>query len=232
MGEPLARDFYTRPADALAPDLLGRLLFREVGGRLLAGRIVEVEAYLGEEDAASHAFRGPTRRNRSMFGPPGHAYVYLIYGVHYCLNIVSGPPGKGEAVLIRALEPAAGIEMMRSNRGGQPLENLTNGPGKVCQALGIDGGLDGHDLCVGQQLWLEAGKAPEETICAGPRVGVRGDDRALKRPWRFFLDGNPYVTRTSLNKKAFTYSGRASKAQRTYRHTALPSAKGISHDDE
>jgi hypothetical protein len=128
-----------------------------------------------------------------MFGPPGHAYVYLIYGVHYCLNIVTGPEGDGQAVLIRALEPLAGIDVMRANRGNVADRDLTNGPGKLCQALGIDKRLDGHDLCLGRALWLEDAPRPEEPVCISPRVGVRGDDAALSRPWRYFLKDNPFV---------------------------------------
>ncbi len=200
MTNPLPRAFYARSAVEVAPDLLGKVLVREIEGRRLTGRIVEVEAYLGSEDAASHAFRGPTPRNRSMFGPPGHAYVYLIYGMHHCLNIVTGPEGDGQAVLIRALEPLEGIEIMRARRGGVPDRRLTNGPGKLCQALGIDKRLDGHDLCLGETLWLEAGRPPAEPICAGPRVGVRGDDLALNRPWRFYLKGNLFLSPTPHNR--------------------------------
>ncbi len=200
MPDPIPRAFYARSALEVAPDLLGAILVRELDGQRLAGRIVEVEAYLGGEDAASHAFRGPTPRNRSMFGPPGHAYVYLIYGVHHCLNIVTGPEGDGQAVLIRALEPLEGIELIRVNRRGVAHRQLTNGPGKLCQALAIDRRLDGHDLCLGETLWLEPGPQPEESICAGPRVGVRGDDLALNRPWRFYLKGNPYVSSSPQNR--------------------------------
>ena len=200
MPEPLPLQFYARSAVDLAPDLLGKRLVRELDGALLAGRIVEVEAYLGGEDAASHAFRRPTPRNRSMFGPPGRAYVYLIYGVHYCLNIVTGPEGDGQAVLIRALEPLAGVEVMRANRGRVAERDLTNGPGKLCQALGIDKRLDGHDLCLGVGLWLEDGPPPDGPICASSRVGVRGDDAALTRPWRYFIEDNPFVSRSPLNR--------------------------------
>jgi DNA-3-methyladenine glycosylase len=204
----LPRVFYARSAIEVAPALLGKVLVREHGGVRLAGRIVEVEAYLGEEDAASHAFRGPTPRNRSMFGPPGHAYVYLIYGVHHCLNIVTGPEGEGQAVLIRALEPLEGLEIMRQRRGRVPDRHLTNGPGKLCQALAIDRRLDGHDLCLGELLWVEDGPPPAEPICRGPRVGVRGDERALTRPWRFFLQGNRYVSPHALNKRSCPSPGR------------------------
>ncbi len=199
MPEPLPRDFYQQDAVTLAPLLLGQWLVREVQGLRLAGRIVEVEAYLGHEDAASHAYRGPTPRNRSMFGPPGHAYVYLIYGVHHCLNIVTGPEGDGQAVLIRALEPLEGIPFMQQRRGVTRLRDLTNGPGKLCQAMDIDKRLDGHDLCLGEVLWLEPGPPPTEPLCASPRIGVRGDELALQRPWRFFLQDNPFVSRSPLN---------------------------------
>ncbi len=201
MADRLPCDFYARSAVALAPDLLGKRLVRRLNDVLLAGRIVEVEAYLGDEDAASHAFRGPTPRNRSMFGPPGHAYVYLIYGVHHCLNIVTGPEGDGQAVLIRALEPLMGVDVMRRNRGREAERDLTSGPGKLCQALGVDRRLDGHDLCLGRELWLEDAPRPAEPICAGPRVGVRGDDAALTRPWRYFLKDNPFVSRSPQSCK-------------------------------
>ena len=202
MPEPLPRSFYARSAVEVAPDLLGSVLVRVWQGRVLRGRIVEVEAYLGSEDAASHAYRGPTPRNRSMFGPPGHAYVYLIYGIHHCLNIVTGPEGEGQAVLIRALEPLEGLDIMRARRGDVSDRNLTNGPGKLCQALAIDRRLDGHDLCLGERLWLEQGPPPSEAICTGPRIGVRGDDLALQRPWRFFLRDNPFVSPHPNNKRA------------------------------
>ncbi len=202
MNELLTRDFYARHAAEVAPDLLGKILVRVWEGQRLAGRIVEVEAYSGEDDAASHAFRGPTPRNRSMFGPAGHAYVYLIYGVHHCLNIVTGQEGDGQAVLIRALEPLEGLEVMQSLRGKKDLHQLTNGPGKLCQALAIDRKLDGHDLCLGEVLWVESAPPPQEPIMTSPRVGVRGDPLALRRAWRFFLKGNPFVSRTPLNNRA------------------------------
>ena len=207
---PLPRSFYERLAPHLAPELLGCLLVREHDGRLLVGRIVEVEAYLGHEDAASHAYRGPTPRSRIMFGPAGYAYVYLIYGAHYCLNVVTGREGLGEAVLIRALEPVAGVDTMqewRSRGRGHGVSSvqprlLTNGPGKLCQALGIDRALNGHDLTRGEVLWLEAGEpgASADVISASPRVGVRGDELARSIAWRFYLAGSPYVSPTPLNR--------------------------------
>lgn len=183
--------FFARPAPLVAPDLLGCVLVRELAGVRLAGRIVETEAYLGSEDAASHAFRGPTARNRAMFGPPGHAYVYLIYGIHHCLNVVTGPAGAGQAVLIRAVQPLAGIEIMQQRRGRQALQDLCSGPGKLCQAFAIDRALDGHDLLAGAALWLEPGQSPAAAILSGPRVGVGGDDLARQRPWRFRLAPPP-----------------------------------------
>lgn len=194
MSASLPLSFFARPAPLVAPDLLGCMLVRKIDGQRLAGRIVETEAYLGREDAASHAYRGPTARNRAMFGPPGHAYVYLIYGVHHCLNVVTGPKEEGQAVLIRALEPLAGLESMRARRGRRALQDLCSGPGKLCQAFAIDRSLDGHDLMAGVGLWLEAGPPPATSILAGPRVGVRGDGLALQRPWRFYLQGNPHVS--------------------------------------
>jgi DNA-3-methyladenine glycosylase len=170
------------------------VLVRRLAGQRLAGRIVETEAYLGAEDAASHAYRGPTPRNRAMFGPPGHAYVYFIYGNHFCLNVVTGAVGEGQAVLIRALEPLEGIAVMQAQRRRTAVLELTNGPGKLCQALAVDRRLDGHDLTLGETLWLEAGP-PVGPVLSGPRVGVRGDAEALAAPWRFYLGGNPFVSR-------------------------------------
>ncbi len=197
----LPKSFYARSALQVAPDLLGCLVVREWQGKKLVGRIVEVEAYLGQEDAASHAYRGPTPRSQVMFGPAGIAYVYLIYGVHHCLNVVTGENGDGQAVLIRALEPVAGVGVMQERRGQQNVRNLTNGPGKLCQALAVDRGLDGHDLAAGSTLWFESGQLPDEAICTSPRIGVRGDDYAVRVPWRFFLAGNAFVSPSSLNRR-------------------------------
>ena len=192
----LPQSFYVRSALQVAPDLLGCLVVREWQGKKLVGRIVEVEAYLGQEDAASHAYRGPTPRSQVMFGRAGIAYVYLIYGVHHCLNVVTGPDGEGQAVLIRALEPVTGVGVMKKRREQQDLRNLSNGPGKLCQALGVDRGLNGHDLTAGSILWFESGQLSGQTICTSPRVGVRGDDHALRASWRFFLADNPFVSPT------------------------------------
>ncbi len=183
----LPRDFFARDTLTVARDLLGRLLVRELDGERLSGRIVEVEAYIGEDDQASHARCGRTARNAAMYGPPGHAYVYLIYGMHHCLNLVTEDEGFPAAVLVRAVEPLEGLVRMRAHRGGCPDPRLADGPGKLCQAMAIDRRFDGADLCAPTSLlFVEEGQplAEEEVVC-GPRVGVRGDARARQAPWRF-----------------------------------------------
>jgi len=181
----LARDFFARETLTLARELLGQRLVRVTEGRRLSGRIVEVEAYIGEEDAACHASAGRTKRTEVMYGPPGHAYVYFIYGVHHCLNVVTEREGFPAAVLIRAIEPEEGLEVMRANRPGRPDAELTDGPAKLCQAFCIDLRLNGVDLCTSDELFLERSEpVPEARIVATPRVGVRGDEAAVNAPWR------------------------------------------------
>ncbi|HEY76410.1 MAG TPA: DNA-3-methyladenine glycosylase [Thermoflexia bacterium] len=191
----LGREFFDRDTLEVARDLLGRVLVRVLDGERLSGRIVEVEAYIGEDDLASHARFGPTERNAAMYGPPGHAYVYLIYGVHHCLNLVTGPEGFPAAVLIRALEPLEGVERMRALRGGRP--DLTNGPGRLCQALGIDLRFDGADLCAPDALlFVEEGEpVPDDRVGRSPRVGVTGDERARTAPWRLFVKDSPFLSK-------------------------------------
>ncbi len=193
--KPLPPSFFRRSSVQVAPDLLGCYLVKQENDVLLLGRIVEVEAYLGADDAASHAFRGLTARNRSMFAAGGVAYVYLIYGMHHCLNVVTGEAGDGQAILIRALEPLRGIERMAQRRGGRPITQLCNGPGKLCQAFAIDRRFDGHDLTAGRVLWLAESTAPVTAIRQGSRIGVRGDEQARTRPWRFYLADSPYISR-------------------------------------
>ncbi len=184
----LTQDFFQRPTLDVARDLLGRTLVRALDGQRLAGRISEVEAYIGEDDLASHAACGLTPRNRPMYGPGGLAYVYLIYGMHHCLNAVTEEEGFPAAVLIRAIEPLEGAAVMQARRGGRPLRDLTNGPAKLCQALVIDRRLNSHDLTAGVGLWLEAGEPPPASaIVATPRINVGGDQRARTVPWRFVL---------------------------------------------
>jgi len=193
----LNREFFARDTLTVARELLGQRLVRVLDGVRLSGRIVEVEAYIGEDDQASHARFGRTRRNAAMYGPPGHAYVYFIYGMHHCLNIVTEREGYPAAVLVRALEPLEGMERMRARRGDRPDVQLTSGPARLCQALGIDQRFDGADLCApGALLFLEEDTAvPDGAVATGPRIGVRGDEVAVSVPWRFCVRGSPYVSR-------------------------------------
>ncbi len=194
-GRRLGREFYRRGSVALAPLLLNKLLVHPDGR---AGRIIEVEAYRGAEDPASHAYRGRTARNGVMFGPGGFLYVYFSYGVHWCANIVCGPEGVAEAVLLRALEPVEGLDLMRAARWQsqrrQDDRDLCRGPGRLCQAMGIDRSFDGADLAGGGGLlWVaDDGMAPPAVPAVGPRVGI---SVAQDRPWRFMVDGHPGVSR-------------------------------------
>lgn len=187
----LRRSFYERAAVDVAPDLLGKVLVRQLAGRRLSGRIVEVEAYMGRLDPASHAYRGPTSRNRVMFGPAGRLYVYVSYGMHHCLNVVTDAPGVAGAVLVRALEPLEGVEIMEENRGRRPRVDLCSGPGKLCAALGITRDQYGADL-EGPEVWLEDdGSMPPETATSG-RVGIR---EGWELPWRYYVPDSPYLSR-------------------------------------
>lgn len=186
----LPRDFYARPALVVARDLLGRHLVRETGGQQLVGRITEAEAYGGALDSASHASKGMTPRTAPMFGPPGHAYVYLIYGLHDMLNLVTDTPGEPGAVLLRAITPVAGEAAMIAHRGGKRGRELANGPGKLAQAMNVTRAtLNRHDLCCGERLWLEAGEPVSDAwVTAGPRVGINYAAPADRdAPWRFRL---------------------------------------------
>jgi DNA-3-methyladenine glycosylase len=199
---PLPPSFYRRPAEAVARDLLGRYLVREVEGEMLVLRLVEVEAYLGAPDRASHAWGGRrTPRNASLYLPGGHAYVYFIYGMHWCLNAVTGEAEVGSAVLLRAGEPVAGEETMRRHRGwpAPPRPgDLAGGPGKLCQALAVDRACDGVRLDRGP-LRITAGEpvAPGQ-VATGPRIGVAYAGEAAAWPLRFAVAGNPHVSRPRL----------------------------------
>lgn len=185
---PVCRAELDDPAERVAPRLLGRWLV--AGAR--AVRIVEVEAYGGADDPASHAFGGRTRRNASMFGAPGALYVYRSYGVHWCANVVCDAEDHPSAVLLRAGAPVAGVEAMRVARGGRRDRELCSGPGRLCQALGIDGSHDGVDLLdAASPVRLVAGDGPPVDIVAAPRVGI---SRATDRPWRWYLAGEPHVS--------------------------------------
>jgi DNA-3-methyladenine glycosylase len=185
----LEQSFYRRPTLEVAKDLLGRVLVRRSPQGACAGIIVETEAYI-QGDPACHASRGQTRRNASMFAPGGCGYVYQIYGIHYCFNIVSGQADVGEAVLIRALEPLAGIPLMQERRGTQDLKLLCSGPGRLCQALAITTAQDGIDL-LGDEIFLLAGQAATQVITT-TRIGI---SQGKELPYRFYIADNPYVSR-------------------------------------
>ena len=197
----LPRSFFNRDPVTVGRELLGKLLIRREGRRLLAGRIVEDEAYLGANDPAAHAFAGPTPRNAVLFGPPGHAYVYFIYGSHYCLNVSCMPEGQGEGVLLRAMEPVFGLERMARARGLElpasprtaQLRLLSSGPGRMAEALGITRARDnGKDLTSPRSdLWFADDKYRLESIAATPRIGIK---KAVEQPLRFVIVGNPFVS--------------------------------------
>lgn len=196
--KPLPRSFYLRPTLQVARDLLGKYIIRKVDTKLLIGKIVEVEAYC-KKDPASHAFRGRTKRNGVMFWEGGHLYVYFTYGMHFCANIVTGNEGIGEAVLIRAVEPLAGIEVMTKNRfpnlkthNYQSLINLANGPAKFCQAFGIARKENGTDLLESEINITDSEHIPSKFIRRSPRIGIQ---QGVEKKWRFFIAGNPWVSR-------------------------------------
>lgn len=193
----LPREFYARDTLTVARELLGKCVVRLYAGVRLAGRITEVEAYIGEDDRASHASPGLTARNAPMYGPPGYTYVYLIYGVHHCLNIVTERERFPAAILIRALEPLEGLAIIQERRGRQdPSPDLTCGPGRVCAALDIDRRLNACDLCTpNAALWIEdAAPVPETQVARSPRIGVRGDQAALDARWRFYLRDSTWLS--------------------------------------
>ena len=191
----IPRDFFARHSVEVAPDLLGCVLEHETAAGLVAVELTEVEAYAGRSDPASHAYRGKTPRNAVMFGPPGHAYVYFTYGMHFCVNVVCMTPGTASAVLMRAGAVIAGEELARRRRPVQgPPRDLARGPARLCQALAIDRVLNGADLCDPAspvRLRSRTGSVAENAICTGPRVGVSA---AATVPWRFWLDGEPSVS--------------------------------------
>jgi DNA-3-methyladenine glycosylase len=180
---PLPRSFYDRDTILVARELLGKCLVRRVGAHERIGRIVEVEAYLGPHDLAAHSSKGLTARTKVMFGPPGHAYVYMIYGMYFCMNVVTEPAGYGSAVLLRAIEPV------------RNLEGRTQGPGLLCRAMGITKQLNGHDL-VSDQFYIAA---PDDDrpvhIVKRPRIGVDYAGRWARRQLRYYLKGNAFVSR-------------------------------------
>ena len=200
----LPREFYTRPNVLhVARDLLGKLLVvPNKNGKRVSGKIVEVEAYRGPQDRAAHSYGGRrTKRTETMYGIGGTAYVFFVYGMYYQFNVVTGAAETPHAVLIRAVEPVEGIELMRKRRHSQPDHHLTNGPGKLCIALDIDRRLDGDDL-LGQKVWLEEdAKIPRSRIMSGPRIGIDYAAEWKDKPWRFWIKDNPFVSRRLANSK-------------------------------
>jgi DNA-3-methyladenine glycosylase len=193
VGRRFSRSFFRRSALAVAPDLLGHDLVRVLpDGTRLKARIVETEAY-EPDDPASHSYRGKTRRNQVMFGPPGHLYVYLTYGMHHCMNVVTGEPDAACAVLLRAGEPLEGFEQMAARRGADRARDLCRGPARWAQAFGVDRVFDGDDVVRGERIRLErAHGVRPDLIVAGPRIGLT---RAADRPWRFCVSGSPWLSR-------------------------------------
>ena len=181
--EKLPRSFYDRETTVVARDLLGKLLVHHAAGQPRIGRIVEVEAYLGQHDLAAHSSKGLTPRTQTMFGPPGHAYVYFIYGMYYCMNVVTEPEGQAAAVLLRALEPV------------KNLPGRTEGPGLLCKAMEIDRRLNGHDL-LSDDFFIAPDPSPKSlVIVKRPRIGVGYAKHWARRQLRFYIKGNPHISR-------------------------------------
>lgn len=188
----LPRPFFDRAATAVAPELLGCVIEHESDDGVVAVRLTEVEAYLGLDDPGSHAFRGVTPRTRVMFGPPGYAYVYFSYGMHWCLNLVCAPEGTASAVLLRAGEVVAGQALARRRRGGARDRDLARGPARLTRALGVDGSHDGLDVLGSASLRALAATTGRGEVVAGPRTGVGG--AGATQLWRFHLAGEPTVS--------------------------------------
>ncbi len=189
----IPRDFFERETLTVARELLGQIIVRRTDEGISRGIIVETEAYLGEKDDAAHSYKGKSERVRIQYGPAGMAYIYMIYGMYNCLNITAGPLGVPEVVLIRALEPVSGIELMKKRRRADKAAALCSGPGKLCMALDIDRSLYGTDLCSDGLLFLEYGQAPAETE-ASKRIGIDYAVVCRDEPWRFTISGSPFVS--------------------------------------
>jgi DNA-3-methyladenine glycosylase len=191
--KPLPRRFYTRETLTVAEELLGKQLVKNTNNARLVGRIVEVEAYRGSDDPGSHAYRGMTPRNRLMFGEGGFAYVYFTYGKHHCFNVTTGREGTPGAVLVRALEPMEGVEIMQKNRRRRRMRDLTNGPGKLTEAMRITKRQNGLDLTEGGELFIRRPRVEENfEVVVARRVGIRF---GVKKPWRFYIKNNEFVSR-------------------------------------
>ena len=200
----LPRRFFVRDPVVLARDLLGRVLFYKAPEGLLAGRIVETEAYTGAADPASHAFRGRTARNAVMFGPAGHAYVYFTYGMHHCLNVTAGAQGTAGAVLLRALEPLAGVEIMRARGDHGPESRLLSGPGKVGRAFGLSLIDNGRDFTRGPLGLATGAPVPDREVAISRRIGI---SRAVDLPYRFAVLSSPSVSKAPTLTRSCSRGG-------------------------
>ena len=193
-GRKLEREFYLRPGLVVAPELIGKRLVHRSPEGTTSGIIVEAEAYIGPEDAAAHSYQGRrTRRTEAMYGPGGYAYLYTIYGLHLCMNVVTAERDRPEAVLIRALQPEEGLEQMRARRGRTALRELCSGPGKLTSAMGIGREYYGADLC-GEELYLEVLDRPAPPVAVGRRVNVDYAGVAAEYPWRFVWKDSPFLS--------------------------------------
>lgn len=194
----LPENFYNRKVNFVARALLGKILVRKIDSKILSGKIVEVEAYDGKDDAASHSFNGMTKRNEVMFGKAGQLYVYFTYGMHFCANVVVDKDGFGAAVLIRAVEPIVGISALALNRyskekiSTKELINLCNGPAKLCQAFGINKKQNGTNLCGDEIYLLDAAQISEREIISSPRIGIK---KSIALLWRYYIKDNPFVSK-------------------------------------
>ena len=201
----LDHTFFSQDTITIARSLLGQRLVRILDdGQRLAGIIVECEAYVGEEDKACHAARGRTTRNAVMYEQAGVAYVYFIYGMYHCLNVVTEQEGLPAAVLIRALEPREGLDQMREYRPGRPDSELTSGPGRLCQALAIDRAFNHSNLCDSPTIFIEQGEPPSD-IVSSPRIGITADQLAIERLWRFYAADSPFVSRQRKQRPPTRY---------------------------
>ena len=197
LGAPLGDAFYDRPTEIVSRELLGAVLECTTSEGVTRGTIVETEAYLGPDDPACHAVAGVTSRTEHLFGPPGRAYVYLIYGMYWCFNAVTRERGHGSAVLVRAVSPIGGIDLMRRRRPKVKRDlDLTNGPGKLCLAMGIDGEMSGTSLRTGSIVIREGSEIRDDEVVVTPRIGIT---RAAEWPLRYLVRDDPYVSATPLS---------------------------------
>ncbi|KAF0151397.1 MAG: DNA-3-methyladenine glycosylase [Ignavibacteria bacterium] len=196
--DKLPFEFYNRKVTSVAKSLLGKTFVRKNCNEILCGKIVEVEAYDGKSDEASHSYNGATKRNQVMFGKAGHLYVYFTYGMHFCANVVTGKENYGAAILIRAIEPLGGIDILSQNRfgkkniSGKELLNLCSGPAKICQAFQITRGSNGANLCGDDIFILDSPSVSNNKIISTARIGIK---KSIDLPWRYYIKDNPYVSK-------------------------------------